>query len=240
MLDPSFSFDFVDGPFSSEPAADIALFYSPPYYSFWEGSEIKDIRASHKWLEEKIKSDGPYDGVITFSQGCAVIASFLLYHQAETPHVPPPFKVAVFICGGLPLQVLEDVGVTVSLESYYWDNRTRQELEEKARMINTMMPGDVRWESPKDIDPSAPLDLKNVFGLDITKVPDNLRIKIPTAHIYGFKDPRYISGVQLSQLCNPAVRKCYDHGGGHEIPRGQRVSENIAEILKWSALIAGC
>jgi Serine hydrolase (FSH1) len=175
-----------------------------------------------------------------FSQGCALVASFLLYHQAETPHLPPPFKVAVFICGGVPLQVLEDLGVPVSQEAHDWDTRSRQRLAEKTEMISTMKPGDMRWESSADIDPSTPLDPTNVFGLDITKVPANLRIKIPTVHIYGFKDPRYTAGVQLAQLCDPAVRRCYDHGGGHDIPRGHEVSEMIAGLLRWGAFMADC
>jgi hypothetical protein len=166
-----------------------------------------------------------------------LIASFLLYHQAETPHLPPPFKVAVFICGSAPLQALEDLGVPVPQEAHDWDARSRLQLAEKTMMFNDMKPGDTRWESAADIDPSAPLDPTSVFGLDITKVPTSLRISIPTVHIYGFKDPRYPLGVQLSQLCNPAARICYDHGGGHEIPRGQTVSEKISGLFEWCALI---
>jgi hypothetical protein len=33
-------------------------------------------------------------------------SSALLFHQEETPHLPPPFKAAIFVCGGASLSVL--------------------------------------------------------------------------------------------------------------------------------------
>lgn len=239
-LDPSYSFDFVDAPFPSAPAAGIDLFYSGPYRSFWNGTAIKDVRASHQLLRTLLERDGPYDGVLMFSQGCAVMASFLLYHQAETPHLPLPFKVAIFICGGVPLQIVEDLGGEISQEAWDGDNHSRNELQQKASSIATVQPGVDRWARPGKLafDPTASINPANVFGLDFSRIPADLRINIPTVHVYGIKDPRYPASLQLSQFCQPAFRKTYDHGGGHDIPRGKVVSESIAELVEWSATMA--
>ncbi|MCJ1464789.1 hypothetical protein MMC07_003402 [Pseudocyphellaria aurata] len=239
-LDSSYSFDFVDAPFPSAPAAGIELFYSGPYRAFWNGTAIKDVRAAHQLLRTLLERDGPYDGVLMFSQGCAVVASFLLYHQAETPHLPLPFKVAIFICGGVPLQIIEELGGEISQQARDVDDRSRNELQQKAASIATVQPGVDRWARPGNLafDPTASINPANVFGLDFSRIPADLRIKIPTVHVYGIKDPRYPASVQLSQFCQPTLRKTYDHGGGHDIPRGKVVSESIAELVEWSATMA--
>ncbi|MCJ1226264.1 hypothetical protein MMC12_002914 [Toensbergia leucococca] len=239
-LGPDFSFDFVDASFPSTPAAGIDLFYNPPYYAFWNSPAAKDIRASHKWLLEKLRRDGPYDGVVMFSQGCALIASFILYHQAETPHLPLPFKVAIFICGGVPLPVLEDLGLPISPEAREWDSKSSKDLQKIAASVATMQPGVDRWFRKDDeaFDLDTPINHSNVYGLDFTQFPSDIRINIPTVHIYGSKDPRYPASIQLAQFCKPSVRRMYDHEGGHDVPRTTDVSENIAELVNWSAMMA--
>ncbi|KAI9793267.1 MAG: hypothetical protein M1816_000688 [Peltula sp. TS41687] len=239
LLDPSkkISFDFIDAPFPSSPAAGVDVFYPPPYYAFWHGSSVKDIRASHRWLQELIAQRGPYDGVMMFSQGCSLISSYLLYHQLETPHLPLPFRVAVFICGGLSLPILEDLGIYVSQEAWDWDARSAVELQVKAASVATMRPGVERWISRDQMawDPDAPVDESDVFGLDVSGVPSDVRIRIPTVHVFGSKDPRFPAAIQLAHLCDASRRRMFDHQGGHDIPRKKDVSRKIAELIEWSA-----
>lgn len=182
-----------------------------------------------------------------FSQGCAFITSFLLYHQRERPNQPLPFKTAIFICGSLPLSVLENLGFPVSQTAYDIEDSTKRELQKKASALNTLEIGADRWaESDGDtknyarssFDPLKPVDSRNVFGLDFTRMPSDLRIDMPTVHIYGFKDPKYPGAIQLSQFYNPDLRKVYDHQGGHEIPRRDEVSETIAELVEWATSMA--
>ncbi|KAL2048881.1 hypothetical protein ABVK25_010833 [Lepraria finkii] len=84
---------------------------------------------------------------------------------------------------------------------------------------------------PLRLPPS--LQPTNVYGLDYTRFPRCFKIDIPTVHIYGIKDPRYTSSMQLAHFCAEDKRRVYDHGGGHEIPRTTKVSEQIAELLYW-------
>ena len=175
-----------------------------------------------------------------FSQGCSVIASFLMHYQAANPGAPSPFKTAIFICGGIPLQVLEDLGVEVSKAAYELDDRSRELLLEKNQDAAVLQSGKERWAGPTlteqifGVDGATARDPKNIFGLDTTKIPENLTIKIPTVHIYGYKDPRYAASVQLAHLCDPENRKMFDHGGGHDIPRAKEVSVAIANLVNWT------
>lgn len=251
-LDDSISFEFVDGLFPSDPAPDVPYFYPPPYYAWWEGNTPASVRSSHTWLLSKLARDGPYDGVLLFSQGCGLIASFLLYHQATNPTSPPPFKVAIFICGGISLSILEDLGAKVSQEAHDWDLKTRVLLQEKNNdSVAILSRGHDRWgssakdggtkeaESDNRASSTRVDDPRNVFGLDTTQFSDESKIRIPTVHIYGSKDPRLPASLQLAHLCNAGVRKMYDHGGGHDIPRAKEVSETIAGLVRWSVGVAG-
>lgn len=217
------------------------MFFDPPYYGFWDNVTIETIRASHKWLLEFLERKGPYDGVLMFSQGCALITSFCLYHQRERPGQPLPFKTAIFVCGSLPLSVVEDLDFPVSQAAYDIEDSTRRELQKKTTELGTLQPGADRWaqfDGGTKNDAKGSFDPRDVFGLDFTRMPSDLRIDIPTVHIYGFKDPKYSGAVQLSQFYNPDLRKVYDHEGGHEIPRLDKVSERIAELVEWAASMA--
>lgn len=231
--DQIFQFDFVDGPQPSTPAPDTPLFYSPPHYAFYEGTEVRGIRAAHAWLDEILEQRGPYDGVLMFSQGCALVSSYLLYRQWYEPEAPPPFRFAMFVCGGVPITVLKDLGVPVSREVEELDVATKRQLLEKTTCEVTRD----RWQLTDyaSVVRRAQFDSDDCFGLNLNQIPLELKIRIPTVHVYGSKDPRLPASVQLAGLCDPYIRKVYDHGGGHEIPRSKEVSSELASLLQWCA-----
>lgn len=51
-------------------------------------------------------------------------------------------------------------------------------------------------------------------------------------HIYGRKDPAYEESLNLKRMCEPRGRLEFDHGGGHEIPRGRVETEQMARAVK--------
>lgn len=199
-----------------------------------------------------------------FSQGCAVIASYILYRQQEKDR-GLPFKVAVFICGGLPLGVVENLGGEVGKECWEWDERSRKNLHTLAGDLPNLKPGMDPWalhrHNGKIIDvsqeeggsgdgggrawgPAAEKDGDNNtdirYELDFSKIPPSLTIRIPTVHIYGIKDPRAKASLLLSEFCDGenGRKKILGHPGGHEIPRHRIVSEEIAELVEWIAMVA--
>lgn len=240
-LGPDYVFTFVDAPFPCAPAPGIRVLYESGHYAWWPQQTVPLIRGSHQRLVDIIQDSGPYDVLCCFSQGCSLAFSFLLYHARETPHEPLPFKAVVFICGGIPFPVLEDLGYKVSPRAYKINDQTVKIMKAKAANLATMAanPGMIKvgvglWDDTTDLvhDPAVMPEKEDVFGLDMTTVPEDSRIKIPTVHIYGAKDPRWPSSTQLAYFCEEASRRMYDHGGGHDIPRSTLVSERIAGLFR--------
>ncbi|KAK4230013.1 putative serine hydrolase [Podospora fimiseda] len=243
-LPPSYQFTFLNAPHPAPPAPGIKVIFNSSHHTWYtspKGStpsypSITSIRASHVWLEDYITLNGPFDTIIAFSQGCSLVATYLLYHALESPDAPLPFKACIFICGGLPLGILEDIGIEVSKKAHEINDASSILLRNKATALNNWAElqgkGKGLWDDTKGLlhDPSIIPDDQDVFGLDFTKIPKNLKIKIPTVNIYGGKDPRWPSSVQLARFCEDT--KCYDHGGGHDIPRSTEVSLEIAGLIK--------
>ncbi|OQD77454.1 hypothetical protein PENDEC_c002G05049 [Penicillium decumbens] len=233
LADENIEFDFVDGPHVSTPAAGVDLFYDPPYYSWYEGDGIEPIREANNWLNDYVAKNGPYDAAMMFSQGCVLGSSALLLHQEETPDLPPPFKAAIFICGGASLSVLEEMGFHVPIEARERDIASRTALALQAGSSSVMTKGADRWTG---LGAQSGGLLEEELRNEI-KCP--YHISIPTVHIYGSKDPRYAAGVHLSGVCDAEKRRVYDHGGGHEIPRTTAVSRSIAELVQWALQESG-
>lgn len=225
LQDQDIEFHFVDAPLLSSAAAGIDLFYEPPYYSFWEGDNINDIETARDWLDDLISREGPFDGLMMFSQGCILGASVLLRHQKDKPQLPPPFEFAIFICGGAPLKELRDLGFSIDQAVWERDLTSKYELNRKAASITLLAEGSGRWT---EVDQSISDDS---LAREIT---GPYQIKVPTVHVIGSKDPRFNAGRQLANLCDAQSRKTYDHEGGHEIPRNQNVSKTISDLVRWA------
>ncbi|KAJ5683472.1 hypothetical protein N7462_006637 [Penicillium macrosclerotiorum] len=228
LPDQHIEFDFIDAPYTSEPAAGVDLFYAPPYFQWWDSDSMNAVRDAVAWLNDYIAQNGPYDAAMMFSQGCVLGSSALLLHQEETPHLPPPFKTAVFICGGPSLTVLEETGFYVSPEARARDLASKAALAQQAGNAAILTNGSSRWQGLDSIDGGLSEDelrreLKCPFQIDI-----------PTVHIYGSKDPRYAAGVHLSAICSPHNRRTFNHEGGHEIPRTTAVNDTLAELVQWA------
>ncbi|KAJ5624453.1 hypothetical protein N7510_000762 [Penicillium lagena] len=228
LSDEDLEFDWVDGPYPTGPAAGVDLFYGPPYFSLSDGTSLEAIRSSYTWLSEYIAKNGPYDAALMFSQGCWLGSSALLLHQEETPDLPPPFKAAIFICGGPSLTVLEELGFHVSAKALERDDASRLALDSQADSSAIQRHGVGRWTGLSSL--SAGVSVEELQK----EITCPFRISVPTVHVYGSKDPRYASGVHLSGICDPEKRRDFDHGGGHEIPRTDFVSRTIAESIRWA------
>lgn len=239
-LDKSaYHFDFVDAPFHCAPAPGVKVLFESSYYTWWPKPTINAIRGAHHWLGDYIAENGPYDAVMGFSQGCSLIGSYLLYHAREAPGEELPFRGAVFVCGGLPLEVLDDLGLPVSQKAQDINDETVRLLKQRAgaltdlaKNLDQIQLGKGLWDSTEGLvhDPDEMPDESDVFGLDFTLMPPDVFIRIPTVHVYGAKDPRWPASVQLAHFCRN--RKMYDHRGGHDIPRSTEVSVAIAKLIE--------
>lgn len=209
------------------------------HYAWYPKQTASLIRGAHKWLVDYTDEHGPYDVVCCFSQGCSLVMSFLLYHARENPLEPLPFKSAIFICGGVPFPVLDDLRLPVPQKARDINEQTVKVLQAKAGHLAHMAanPDQIQrgvglWDDTAGLlhDPAVVPNESDIFGLDFTAMPEDVMIQIPTIHIYGAKDPRWPASLQLAFFCKN--RRMYDHGGGHDIPRSTEVSNKIAALIR--------
>ena len=86
--------------------------YYPPtdtYYQYYDQFSATSMSAALSQLGTFLASEGPFDGVIGFSQGASLAATFLIDHALSQTHsstTSPPFKCAIFFSGGKPLDPL--------------------------------------------------------------------------------------------------------------------------------------
>jgi hypothetical protein len=138
----------------------------------------------------------------------------------------------------VPLDVLSSLGITITQEALDWDLSSKAELQNRASSAAILRDGVDRWGlgfDPFTADPDG--KTKMVFGIDVARIPREMKIAIPTVHVYGSKDPRFPASVTLAQFCNESVRRTLDHGGGHEIPRNEDVSAMLVELVEWCGMM---
>jgi predicted esterase len=93
-------------------------FFEPPFYSWVDqsaevGDELTDsVLDVMEMLYETVEEEGPFDGVIGFSQGATIACWFVLHHALKKP-LDPPFALfkfcLLFGAAGMP----ELLGVTL-------------------------------------------------------------------------------------------------------------------------------
>ncbi|PYH45330.1 putative DUF341 family oxidoreductase [Aspergillus saccharolyticus JOP 1030-1] len=96
------TFTFVNGRIESEGEADIKDVFDGPFYSHYPRATKpgEDLARAIAYVQQIIDKEGPFDGVMGFSQGCALASAMIMQH-ASTSNTPL-FKLAVFICGAAP------------------------------------------------------------------------------------------------------------------------------------------
>lgn len=182
QLPSHFSFEFLEGQGSCTAADGVDQIYPGPYLCWYEfPPSIENVAEAHRSVDEVIAEDGPFDAVLGFSQGAgtrrnqqaggafklimtsALAASILLRHELEAPLQPPPFRLAVFICGSLPFSINESSGF---------------DLSEVFQTLSDPLSGDIHdWQRlSKDCRRLQP---QNVLPLDIDAQFQRMKVTEP-------------------------------------------------------------
>lgn len=86
---------------------EIRSFFSSEdeFFSYFDASSVASCRKALDDLDAYIAAEGPFDGVMAFSQGAALAATLIVRkfrQDSEGQRTNPVFKCALFISGGLP------------------------------------------------------------------------------------------------------------------------------------------
>jgi len=159
-LSPQHTFDFVDGEYACSAAPGIASLYPGPYLTWFSRYEPERVNKVHDFLRSVMDEDGPYDGIIGFSQGASLAASFLLCEESRRAKSNPggksscSFKVAIFFNAVMLFSPSEDIGSDIT-------EQIKQQEETYTGFLNgepeLQLPAESPWLSPETSFPPSPL-----------------------------------------------------------------------------------
>jgi pimeloyl-ACP methyl ester carboxylesterase len=189
-------------------------------------------------IDNFVKENGPFDGVLGFSLGSAMAISYILEHQRRSPGTQPPFSFAIFFSPifvasadshcyeDLISRILDDSHASFRNEfpngdfTSLLDSKEERIFSEYLKIVLSM------HTTVGNILPNTRLDFLS-FEAQAANVPRLLhpeiykeRIRIPTVHISGEKDVDAMAEqTQVAEgLYTASLLQTYRHNGGHDIP----------------------
>ena len=156
----------------------------------------------HDYVRAVVYQDGPYDGVIGFSEGAALAAALLLDDASSiSGQYAPMFRFAVFFNAVNLLSPSTALG--------------RKMLESDVQNVMDTF----THEQGKHHHPA----LDCVYALCARTVP--MLINVPTLHVIGLNDGSRDYSEDLIKLCEGGSAMVVRSSVGHEIPRGRGLAE---------------
>ncbi|KAL7650347.1 hypothetical protein ACMYSQ_012145 [Aspergillus niger] len=101
------------------------------FYNWYEGLSSSQVRDAHDLVKDVIEDDGPFDGVIRFSQGALLTLSILYHHEICHLDRPPLFRFAIFFCAVLSISPdpMFNADIVAKYAEYYKQVKHYEESE---------------------------------------------------------------------------------------------------------------
>ncbi|PWY90344.1 hypothetical protein BO94DRAFT_623146 [Aspergillus sclerotioniger CBS 115572] len=221
-LGSRYEFVFIQGEFPSDPGLGVDGMYPGPYYSPFDLPTKDQLSDAHALIDEAWESDGPFDGLVGFSQGGSTMASYLL--QPETAR--KPFKCAVFFCSNLPFDPMSSPWKFVD-KDHFVDATTGEEISADDLMRSI--------PEVKLFDTSRYPTLRDELLLRRYTVGqgDTIQIDLPTVHVYASNDSWYYEQcIATEKLCQEVNRETVLHKGGHSVPWDAGTTTEIVDCIQ--------
>jgi predicted esterase len=216
------TFDFVDGEGNCDAAPGMSGSYPPPYFCWYERGDPGEVQAAHEHLRSVVDEDGPYDGVIGFSEGAALAAGLLLSDECSAAE--PRFKVAILFNSVVPLVPSGCDCPGASLSEVVQGHQDSY--------LDLLLPREQK-DAATEEERAAVLSRALCFSPQ-----GGHKISIPTIHVIGEKDAFAESSRLVVDLCTPDTAQVVIHDGGHELPRDGSVLDRCAELIETAVLFA--
>ncbi|KAK3934592.1 serine hydrolase FSH [Diplogelasinospora grovesii] len=255
-LGPGYEFIFLDGAVERERGPGMTLSYLGPFYSYTKGYTPAEIRDALDDLGEFIKDNGPFHGIIGFSQGASMAAAYLLDHHARQPDTPQPFGFAVFLSSvacfspneACYRSIVQDIldNNFVAVEPFPQGDFDKLPSKGRvfagylaltfkvAKVVGAVLPReDIAFFKHR-----APKRIPRALHPSLTEE----RIKIPTVHVIGEADlPAMTEQSRLvCGLCDDSLARVHRHAGGHGVPSRKADVRTLAGSIEWAAEESAC
>ncbi|MCJ1384011.1 hypothetical protein MMC17_007126 [Xylographa soralifera] len=248
QLGPSHEFVFLDGEVECAAASGVSHIFPGPYRSFYPAIPTQtELEAAHSLVVSVLEEEGPFDGILGFSQGAALAASVLLEHTKKYgSRVALPVKCAVFICGSLPFMIPDGGCVDSEIVSDVQSIQLKQDNEKQS--VPSISVVSITMDNERGGSNTIEHGLVTItihdectdVQLDPMKRahPNTYasRISIPTAHIIGGRKDHYFEESKaLAELGDEQKGiRIFTHGMGHVIPRGEQMKKAMADTITWA------
>ncbi|KAF1993036.1 hypothetical protein P154DRAFT_106180 [Amniculicola lignicola CBS 123094] len=224
MLPVDYEFHFFDGKYECESAEEVRDHYPPPYLTWYNTPTVEKVKDAHEQIRQIIKTHGPFDAVMGFSQGAAVAASLLLHEELES--TPLSFKAAIFIGSPIPFAKAAQVGIDA--RAYFGIRNTLPNAHARPNRIPPHLVTDPAYlRNPAQLERASCDDVQyQMFHPTV----DEVRIRLPTGHVMGMQDKWFCHSKDLVGLCQENSKVVLQHHGGHEVPRAY--TEEICDVVE--------
>jgi hypothetical protein len=223
-----------------------------PFYCWYKRVEPGPIRLAHELLYEVIEEEGPFDGVIAFSQGAALVMSMLMDHEINNAGARPLFGfAALFSC---PIALSPDTKlnreVLRTATSKDGSEKAQDKTTDKAapkHRFSLLLPEnqlalakDIGVKDLSDSESGSDDAEEDESDDELSHIPRlyhplmvTARVSVPTVHLY---DPNEAYARQfkfVTRLCDKFLMQEVSHSGGHGVPsEPKEVKACAAAIVK--------
>lgn len=229
----------------------VPKWYPGPYYSYLDDHSPAELVEVLGNLNTFIEYNGPFDGILGFSHGGAIAASYILDRQMRQPRLPPQFSFAIFISPAGPFSpntwLLQDEikglvkhSSPESDSSIFSGNFDYRESVERTFLQHLSLYRLV-YDRLGITKPVFKLDFFHTHDSDA--VPRFLhpsfvkdRIDIPTVHVMGKREMTHMRQLSLvvQDMCDRLLMRAHQHQGGHSLPVKDELRE-LASSVEWAA-----
>ena len=235
-----------------------STFSDQPLYTYFDPFKPASILQTEVELFGILAEEGPFDGVIGYSEGAEAAAQLLIRDAKNHPWKLPHERVfpwAVFINGGSPIEVFHLTEAEATDGVIESSEEVQKALSVFVRHSNTRArKGD---QNDPDFDPERLKKLLSLLQIKqlvdgrlfltdgeygMTRYDGGVQgslIDVPTLHVRCPSEENRHHGLHLLEMCEKSCVVEYHHTHGHDFPRGRAQMKQIANLIRDTAERAG-
>lgn len=157
------------------------------------------------------KENGPFDGLMGFSQGSSLAAAVLASQEDGSNELV--FSLGILFCGGRPTEP----GFNTR-----WPKKVNSANSSISSGLSTMSSSSEN-SSPRSSTPSSEFSDSLLFGP---------KVKVPTVHFAGRKDSMYEETLNLYHNADSRNSTLWEFEDGHTIPRTSVETKLMADQIR--------
>lgn len=165
----------------------------------------------------------------------------ILHHQLESPRATEPlFRFAIFLASPMPFS--RDLDYGIDTRRYFGMTGTLLQKSTRPgcpdRIPTYLLPEKAYLRGDAELDGDQAANPARTFYQMFHPSVDAERIRIPTAHVYGRKDPWCRHSADMALLCDQSLAAVFVHDGAYDVPR--HLAEELSDLIENTAGKAGC